>query len=352
MNMKFLRASLIVVAAALPLLAFAQDTTTQFVPLTSLPGLSDFTSSSDLPAFLNNLYKICIGAAAALAVFQIMRAGFYFMTNKGSVSENEQAKHLLQMSIFGLLLVLSPVIVFGIINPQILSLNFNVDKLKVQEVTVSPENAATTLWENTALPRNEAQAKCEAQGGVASFVCTKDGVGRVVPITEACQPGENGSTVCRTKGGPAGAPGMCSDYTISIASNGVCDNTQGKRQIDRGCCAGLSPTSVCCGVSKSETAAAVSAQVIQSLANTVLTYCEIPTSDEQKSCITLGVTTILNEYKFCIMAAGADGTKIAACNAAAKARGETFAKACIPTITPTQQACAETTIINGLAQAL
>lgn len=111
-----------------PLLAFAQDT--NFVPLTNLPGISGISGSPDITTLLNNIYRLCIGAAAVIAVFQIMRAGIMFMFNKGSISENEEAKQLISMSILGLILVLSPVIVFGIINPKILELNFGVENLK------------------------------------------------------------------------------------------------------------------------------------------------------------------------------------------------------------------------------
>lgn len=111
-----------------PAIVFAQDSA--FVPLTNLPGISGASGSPDITSLLNNIYRICIGAAAVIAVFQIMRAGVMFMFNKGSISENQEAKQLVQMSILGLILVLSPVIVFGIINPKILELNFGVDQLK------------------------------------------------------------------------------------------------------------------------------------------------------------------------------------------------------------------------------
>jgi len=100
-----------------------------FVPLSGLPGLPDAVDDNTLTDFLNNLYKICIGVAAALAVFQIMHGGIKFMTNKGSISENEQARSLIQGAVLGLILVLSPVIVFGIINPRILELNFATSEL-------------------------------------------------------------------------------------------------------------------------------------------------------------------------------------------------------------------------------
>ena len=122
-----LRALFLLSLTLLPAIVLAQEA---FVPLTSLPGIPETVTSNTLTDFLNNLYKICIGVAAALAVFQIMHAGIKFMTNKGSISENEQARSLLQGAVFGLILVLSPVILFSIINPKILELNFDTSRLE------------------------------------------------------------------------------------------------------------------------------------------------------------------------------------------------------------------------------
>lgn len=113
---------LIILLTSAPLIALAQEGS--FVPLTSLPGISDFANSSSLPALLNAIYKIAIGAAAVIAVLQIMRAGILYMGGD-SVTEKKQAKDLLGMTIGGLLLVLSPYIVFSIINPKILDLEIS-----------------------------------------------------------------------------------------------------------------------------------------------------------------------------------------------------------------------------------
>jgi hypothetical protein len=96
-----------------------------FLPLTNLPGIQEVSQSNSLPQLLNTLYKLCIGAAAVIAILQIMRAGVYFMFNKGSIAQNEKAKGLIQNSVMGLILVLSPAIVFGIINPDILKIDLD-----------------------------------------------------------------------------------------------------------------------------------------------------------------------------------------------------------------------------------
>ncbi|GEM_PF-2462234 len=99
-----------------------------FIPLTDLPGLRDVANSSTIPAFLNNIYKLCIGAAAVLAVLQIMRGGITYMMGD-SITEKKEARGLILMSVVGLLLVLSPVIVFGLIDKRILNLQINFGSL-------------------------------------------------------------------------------------------------------------------------------------------------------------------------------------------------------------------------------
>lgn len=156
-----------------PVVAFADN---NFVPLTNLPGIADAGGAPSLPYFLNNLYKICIGAAAVIAVLQIMRAGVLLMTNTGSISHNEQAKDLMRNSVLGLVLVLSPAIVFGIINPKILNLDLDVSGLKS-----APRTSTDTVipQDNTYIDDQPgAQVRCADKGGRSvpgssgTFICT------------------------------------------------------------------------------------------------------------------------------------------------------------------------------------
>lgn len=129
--MKFARPLIYAAVLFLPIIAFAQGGAgnQQFVPLLpSLPGISSLETSSNTATFLTQLYKICIGAAAVIAVLQIMRAGVLYMGGD-SFTEKEQARSLISTSIIGLLLVLAPTIVFSIINPDILKLNIDTSKL-------------------------------------------------------------------------------------------------------------------------------------------------------------------------------------------------------------------------------
>lgn len=229
-----------------PALALAQQP--EFVSLTNAPFIEGAGNASSLPDFLNNLYRICIGIAAVVAVLQIMRAGIMYMGGD-SITEKKEAKNLIALSIGGLVLVLSPVIVFSIINPDILSLKIkNLDQLGVE---LRQQNIDNTLWTDTSTNRTDAKARCEAQGGTPLFTCTPQGGSvRTVPITESCAAGESPATVCRKEGGATGqvCPAVA-EYAVS--GTGVCNGANGYSKVDSACAAercgaNLPEGSACC----------------------------------------------------------------------------------------------------------
>lgn len=118
------RAFLALGAFMLPLAASAQNAAGDFVLLTEKDGPfgSLATKQADLPMFLNTVYTLVIGIAVVLAVLQIVRGGILWMLTD-SFTEKSQARHLITIAVMGLVLVLSPVIVFNIINPCILNLS-------------------------------------------------------------------------------------------------------------------------------------------------------------------------------------------------------------------------------------
>lgn len=113
-----------------------------FVPLTDIPGFPEAGNAPDLGTFLNTVYRICIGIAAILTVLQLVRAGVMYAAGD-SVSEKREARQLITLSLLGLLLVLSPAIVFRVIDPRILSLDINTAPLAVPQDSDS-EGAPTT----------------------------------------------------------------------------------------------------------------------------------------------------------------------------------------------------------------
>jgi hypothetical protein len=106
---------------------------TGYVPLAPITGLTDpntVNSTNNLATFFNNLYKYLIGIAAVLAVVMIIWEGLRIATNQDNVSVITDGKGKILSAIFGLILVLAPVLVFTVINPSILNLSLNLQELK------------------------------------------------------------------------------------------------------------------------------------------------------------------------------------------------------------------------------
>jgi hypothetical protein len=121
-------------------IAFAEG----FVALAPIPGLTkDIAANTQgLATFFNNLYRFAIGMAAVLAVIQIIWGGIEIAVNKDNVSKIIDSKGRILQAILGLVLVLSPVLVFSIINPSILNLSINLREL--QTTTGSPSQPTGT----------------------------------------------------------------------------------------------------------------------------------------------------------------------------------------------------------------
>lgn len=144
--------------------AFAQG----FTALAPIPGLTDpsttsVVSSDTLAAFFNNLYKYLIGLAATLAVIEIIWGGLEYST-KDSVSKQSNGRERITQAIFGLILVLSPVLVFSIINPSILNLSINLSPIDLGQtnsvpVTFTPASTSTPAQDtSTQLPEPQVPA--------------------------------------------------------------------------------------------------------------------------------------------------------------------------------------------------
>lgn len=119
--------------------------TGDFVPLAGIPGLTQnvsISSDAGFAGFFNNLYKFLVGFATILAVIEIIWGGLEIST-KDSVSKKTDGKKRIYQAIFGLILVLSPVLVFSIINPRILDLNLNISALKLKTTTSTPSSDTT-----------------------------------------------------------------------------------------------------------------------------------------------------------------------------------------------------------------
>ena len=119
---------------AAPLVAGAAG---EFVPIAGIPNLTEGASATGgLAQFLNQLYFYLIGLAVVLAVIEIIIGGFEIST-QDSVSKQSAGRKRITQAIFGLVLILSPYLVFSLINPSILNLSLNLPPLDTQVNTDS-----------------------------------------------------------------------------------------------------------------------------------------------------------------------------------------------------------------------
>lgn len=152
-------------------LLFAPHVVAQgFVPLAPIPGLTDTNALSvanetNLASFFNNLYKYLIGIAAVLAIIMIIWGGLEIST-QDSISKQGAGREKIKNAIFGLILVLSPVLVFSIINPSILNLSLNLPALDTTTKTSVQTTVSTT--QDTTLSDTD-KALRESAGGKVIF---------------------------------------------------------------------------------------------------------------------------------------------------------------------------------------
>lgn len=116
-------------------LGTAQCTEGEFCALAPIPGLTNGTGagsvvgSDSFALFFNNLYKFLVGLAIALAIIEIIWGGLEYSTTD-SIGNKEAGKNRIRNAILGLVLILSPALVFSIINPNILNLSVTFTPIK------------------------------------------------------------------------------------------------------------------------------------------------------------------------------------------------------------------------------
>lgn len=261
--MKYLAFIALLVVAGLPMLVFGQtdNTSTEFIPLTNIPNLTETGNAFSLESFLNGLFRLSIGAAAVIAVLQIMRAGIMYMGSDSGFAEKKEAKNLIALSIGGLILVLSPVVVFSIINPEILSLKIgNIEGLAVP---IDPLPPAGPLPPARFITVSSAE-ECREKGGTVSG----DG-GSLLCTVPADSPAAQEETACSAFLDPTAAP------TGASCARSVGDNYS---RIDAQCCVGMAEEGYqCCGAIQ-ETPPVVNTEA----SITIVKYGYIPIAEESQ----------------------------------------------------------------------
>ncbi len=203
-----------------------------FTPLAPIPGLTDTETAKtalgnggNFAAFFNQLYKYLIGVAVALAVIMIVWGGLEYAT-QDSISKKSDGKSKIQQALFGLALVLSPVLIFTIINPAILNLNINIPPLKTTWGNYVGTPGSGTPGNGTGTPATNScntptgtglqSVSCGSSGAAQEFAaqCNRNGgIGMVTNFNAGCGGNytvEGGNRVCTN---PTYASALCANYS-------------------------------------------------------------------------------------------------------------------------------------------
>lgn len=205
-----------------------------FVPLAPIPGLTDKATVGSvigpdtLANFFNNLYKYLIGVAATLAVIEIIWGGLLYSTTD-SVGNKEQGKEKIQMAIFGLILVLSPVLVFSIINPSILNLSLNLPPIKTLTTPAGSLSGTGSTTEAVAngctVSLNQGTVGCSTREAAEAFAAScSNGQGQVYLSSDAAARGV----------GNTSEPYVASCNRLGTQQPGASQNYTDKTQIPAG----------------------------------------------------------------------------------------------------------------------
>lgn len=196
---------------------------TAFVPLAPIPGLTQNASatSGSIATFLNNLYIWLIGAAVFLAIIMIVWGGIE-MATKESVARHSDGMAKIRQALFGLVLVLAPVLVFTIINPSILNLNVNFQALNTSWGNYTPPappvNSQTTSVGVGGGIQNNSTYTCGADCSTQIAQCSAQNAGSTgaTPTTGCWNPStkqysnDTGGTAAPTCTAPAVPAVQCS----------------------------------------------------------------------------------------------------------------------------------------------
>lgn len=178
-----------------------------FVPLAPISGLTDsgtVNGSNGLANFLNNLYLYAIGIAGIIAVIEIVIGGLEYSV-KDSIESHSNGRHRIQQAILGLVLVLSPYVVFSIINPAILNLSLNLPALNTAPTNTGSGGQTPTITQSfykcNGTNCSGAEQLCSLDGGTSNqLVCTTSSSGGIVKSgvgdTESCPSGQIKQVAC------------------------------------------------------------------------------------------------------------------------------------------------------------
>ncbi|KKU50268.1 MAG: hypothetical protein A3F53_01285 [Candidatus Zambryskibacteria bacterium RIFCSPHIGHO2_12_FULL_48_10] len=136
--MNKLLVTILFTAMMVPVLASAQDAKpTEYTLLAPIPldsASGDVTTKTTAVQYITGLFRLIIGLAGALAVVMLIYAGIKYMSTDAFSGKNE-AKEIIENTLWGLGLVIASWLILYTINPKLVEINFNIEKLPIATST-------------------------------------------------------------------------------------------------------------------------------------------------------------------------------------------------------------------------
>ena len=96
--------------------------------------LGDCQPNTNIPNYLNNLYKFAVGIAGLLALGMIVAGGVYYTVSSGSSDKQKEAKDMITSALLGVALILASYLILNTINPEMTKLNLDFTDIEGNKV--------------------------------------------------------------------------------------------------------------------------------------------------------------------------------------------------------------------------
>ena len=105
-----------------------------------VPGAQSPNETSDLPQLINYIYKFALIACGITAFVSILIGAIQYVTSAGNSSKASEAKDRITSALWGILILLSSVLILRTINPDLVSLSISLPEIKPVTIPDATDN--------------------------------------------------------------------------------------------------------------------------------------------------------------------------------------------------------------------
>ena len=175
-----------------------------YAVLTPLPGVADNVGdTTTLEKYVPAIFNILVGLSAVAAVLMIVIGGFQYMSTD-AIQGKSAGKERIKNAVFGLVLVISAWLILYTINPNLLTLNLNIDAVTTTAPTgggflSGPSGPGTAMTPAEIAASDSVRASLESKGILTyANACVNGGTTGCVNLNGLTQNTQNGLTTLKT----------------------------------------------------------------------------------------------------------------------------------------------------------